>query len=94
VNVEVDVEISIDLPFPDIHYGNRRESRTRQCVDYSEMGNMELYENIIDLLDFEDVFEYFDDPENLVEQMVLENVGFSINILRRSLVAESSVEQV
>lgn len=83
------VEISVDLPLPGIHYDDKRKSIAESCSYDSEMENMELYENIIDLLDFEDVFEYFDEAENLVEQAVLEGVSWSTGIVGRSLVVES-----
>ena len=85
MNVEVGIEISVGSPLPDIHYESGRRSRTQQYGNEADIEDLERYENIIDLLDFEDVFEYFDEVESLVEQAVLEGVGLPTNILKRSL---------
>jgi len=92
VNVGVGIEISANLPLPDIHYESRRRRfRTQQYSNTVNIGGLEHCENIIDLLDFEDVFEYFDEVEgeveSLVEQTVLEDIDLPANTLKRSLCA-------
>ena len=92
MNVEVGIEISVDLHLPDIHYeGGRRRFRTQQYNNIVNTEDLEHCESIIDLLDFEDVFEYFDEVEgeveSLVEQTVLEDIDLPANTLKRSLCA-------
>lgn len=90
--VGIGVEIGIGLPSPDIQGENdRRRSRTVQYNGEVEARGLECYENTIDLLDFEDVFEYFDETESLVEQPV-ESVSLPSNILKGSLAVENGVE--
>jgi len=88
VNVEVGVEINANLSLPDIHYESRRRRfRIQQYNRTTNIEDSECYEDIIDLLDFEDVFEYFDEVESLIEQTVLESVDLPTNMLKRSLSA-------
>lgn len=94
MNVEVGIEISVDLHLPDIHYeGGRRRFRTQQYNNTVNTGDLEHCESIIDLLDFEDVFEYFDEVEGLIEQTVLEDIDLPANTLKRPLCGiESTLE--
>lgn len=94
MNVEVGIEISVDLHLPDIHYeGGRRRFRTQQYNNIVNTEDLEHCESIIDLLDFEDVFEYFDEVEGLIEQTVLEDIDLPANTLKRPLCGiESTLE--
>jgi len=98
VNIGVSIEISANLPLPDIHYESRRRRfRTQQYNNTVNTEGLEHCENIIDLLDFEDVFEYFDEVEreveSLVEQTVLEDIDLPAITLKRPLCAiETTLE--
>ena len=92
MNIEAGIEISANLPLLDTHYESRRGPRTSQHNSSANIEDLERYENIIDLLDFEDVFEYFDEVESLVEQTVLGSIDLLTNVLKRSLsVVETSL---
>lgn len=92
--VEVDVGVDVSLPLLDVQgeNGRRRTRFTQYASSRFEASGMECYESIIDLLDFEDVFEYFDETEGLADQSVLDGVGLSTNMLKGLLVIRNSVE--
>ena len=92
--VEVDAGVDVSLPLLDVQGENsrRRTESTQYTSSRFEADDMERYENIIDLLDFEDVFEYFDETEGLVDPSVLDGIGLSTNMLKGLLAIRDSIE--